>query len=72
MRSQGIVSWFNEKKGFGFIKDESGDDLFVHYSEINRKGFQTLEPGEAVSYVIVDEDRGKKATDVTVKGEPAG
>lgn len=69
MKSKGVVSWFNEKKGFGFINDESGEDIFVHYSEIQRKGFQTLEPGEAVSYVIVDEDRGKKATQVTVESE---
>ena len=63
MRRQGVVTWFNEQKGFGFI-DSDGLDVFVHYAEIVRDGFQTLTPGEAVSFTLTDEDIGPKALDV--------
>lgn len=65
MRQVGEVSWFNEKKGFGFIRDDDGRELFVHYTEIRRDGFQTLNVGERVSFEAVDQDRGPKAVDVT-------
>jgi CspA family cold shock protein len=63
---EGVVVWFNERKGFGFIQDESGEDHFVHYTEIRRKGFKTLHEGEKVRFEAVDEDKGKKAANVEV------
>ncbi|MCJ2166220.1 cold shock domain-containing protein [Pseudodesulfovibrio sp. S3] len=64
MRHKGEVTWFNEQKGFGFISGEDGRDIFVHYTEIIRDGFQTLEAGEQVSYGLVDEEIGPKAVEV--------
>lgn len=64
MRCEGEVSWFNEQKGFGFILGDDGKDIFVHYTEIIRDGFQTLEAGERVTYGVTDEDVGAKAVDV--------
>lgn len=64
VRQEGEVSWFNEQKGFGFITGDDGTDVFVHYTEIIRDGFQTLEPGERVSYGVMDEEVGPKATEV--------
>lgn len=64
MRQNGKVSWFNEQKGFGFITGEDGTDVFVHYTEIVRDGFQTLEPGEEVTYEVTGEEVGPKAIDV--------
>lgn len=69
MRLEGEVSWFNEQKGFGFITDTDGRDVFVHYTEIVRDGFQTLEPGELVTFSVVDEETGPKATEVRLKDE---
>ena len=64
MRREGEVTWFNDQKGFGFITGDDGLDLFVHYTEIVRDGFQTLEAGERVSYTVSDEEIGAKAVDV--------
>jgi len=64
VRREGEVTWFNEKKGFGFILGDDGLDIFVHYTEIVRDGFQTLEPGERVVYSVSDEENGPKAVDV--------
>ncbi len=69
MRREGEVSWFNERKGFGFITDDDGQEIFVHYTEISRNGFQTLKPGERVSYEVTDQERGPKAVDVRIPGE---
>ncbi len=66
---EGEVSWFNEQKGFGFITDSDGRDVFVHYTEIVRDGFQTLDPGEAVTFSLVDEETGPKAVDVRLTNE---
>jgi CspA family cold shock protein len=66
MKSKGVVVWFSERKGFGFIQAESGEDFFVHYKEIRRKGFKTLDVGERVRFDPVDEDSGKKAANVEV------
>lgn len=63
-RSKGTVAWFNDRKGFGFITAEDGRDVFVHFQEIERDGFQTLTVGEAVSFELVDEDKGPKALSV--------
>ena len=63
--SNGTVKWFNAEKGFGFISQESGDDVFVHFSAIQGKGFKTLEEGQNVSFEIEEGPRGKQASNVT-------
>ena len=63
--SNGTVKWFNAKKGYGFISQESGDDVFVHFSAIQGKGFKTLEEGQNVSFEIEEGPRGKQASNVT-------
>ncbi|WP_294561772.1 cold-shock protein [uncultured Traorella sp.] len=62
----GKVKWFNAEKGYGFITDETGKDIFVHFSAINSEGFKTLEEGQTVSYEVVEKERGPQASDVTV------
>jgi CspA family cold shock protein len=64
---QGIVKWFNNKKGFGFISDPSGAsaDIFVHYSEILGDGFKTLEEGDTVEFELSTGERGPKALKVS-------
>ena len=66
MSSKGIVSWFNEQKGFGFITDESGRDVYVHYSEVIRDGFKTLNVGEKVVFELVDDSLAPKAASVRI------
>ena len=51
--NKGTVKWFNNQKGYGFISDESGKDVFVHYSGLNMDGYKTLEEGAAVSFDVV-------------------
>ncbi|MEI6766735.1 MAG: cold-shock protein [Bacteroidota bacterium] len=63
---KGKVKWFNKTKGFGFITGEDGSDVFVHYSQIMRQGFKTLEEGQAVSYEITVADKGPQASNVNV------
>jgi len=60
----GKVKWFNEKKGFGFIEQEDGHDLFVHYSAIESEGFKTLNENDEVSFEVIESERGPKAQDV--------
>jgi CspA family cold shock protein len=67
VRREGEVTWFNDQKGFGFITGDDGMDVFVHYTEIVRDGFQTLETGERVTYGVTDEEVGPKAVDVRLK-----
>jgi len=62
---EGVVKWFSERKGFGFIEQEEGQDLFVHHSAINMTGFKTLNEGDRVSFEIEESDRGPKAKNVT-------
>jgi CspA family cold shock protein len=69
VRREGKVTWFNDKKGFGFITGDDGLDVFVHYTEIVRDGFQSLEPGERVSYAVTDEEIAPKAVDVHLAEE---
>ena len=61
---KGTVKWFNAEKGFGFIEVEGGDDVFVHFSAITGDGFKSLEEGQAVSFDIVDGNRGPQAANV--------
>ena len=63
--NKGTVKWFNNQKGYGFISDESGKDVFVHYSGLNMDGYKTLEEGPAVSFDIVDGEKGPQAVNVT-------
>ena len=64
---QGKIKWFNESKGFGFIEQEEGDDVFIHYSAIQGDGFKTLAEGEAVEFEIVDGPKGPAAANVHKK-----
>lgn len=61
---KGKVKWFNADKGFGFIERENGEDVFVHYSAITMEGFKTLEEGMAVSFEVVDGNKGPQAANV--------
>lgn len=63
--AEGIVKWFNDAKGFGFIEQEGGDDLFVHHTSINASGFKTLEEGARVSFDIEQGPKGPAAANVT-------
>jgi CspA family cold shock protein len=63
-REVGHVKWFNEKKGFGFIVNAQGDDIFVHYKDIQGVGFKTLHEDDAVSYAVEKGPKGMKAQDV--------
>ena len=61
----GTVKWFNAKKGYGFICDEDGADVFVHFSALNMEGFKVLEEGDTVEYEVVDGEKGPQAANVT-------
>jgi len=63
----GKVKWFDEKKGFGFIQTEEGNDVFVHFSGIVTDGFKTLEEDQEVEFEVVDGDKGPQAVNVTAK-----
>ncbi len=64
--AEGKVKWFNEKKGFGFIEQDNGQDLFVHYSSIQGENFKTLKEGQRVSFEVEDTPKGPKAKNVKV------
>jgi cold shock protein len=63
---EGTVKWFSNEKGFGFIEQEGGEDVFVHFSEIKQDGYKTLEQGQRVSFEITEGDKGLQATDVSL------
>jgi len=64
MSHRGTVKWFNEQKGFGFITQENGQDVFVHYSAIQTDGFKTLAEGQEVEFDIIEGEKGPKASNV--------
>ena len=61
----GTVKWFNAKKGYGFISDENGDDIFVHFSALNMSGFKVLEEGYKVEFEVIEGEKGPQAANVT-------
>jgi CspA family cold shock protein len=64
--ANGIVKWFNDRKGFGFIEQENGPDVFVHHSGINADGFKSLDEGDQVTFEIEQGPKGPSATNVNV------
>ena len=64
--ANGIVKWFNDRKGYGFIEQEGGPDVFVHYSGINGSGFKSLQEGDRVTFEIEEGRKGPSAVNVTV------
>ncbi len=63
--SKGVVKWFNDSKGFGFIEQENGEDVFVHFSAIQGEGYKTLKEGQEVSFDVVQGTKGLQAANVT-------
>lgn len=62
----GVVKWFNDKKGYGFIQGDDGVDVFVHFTAIRRSGFRTLREGQRVEFDVIQGDKGPKAANVRV------
>jgi len=62
--ANGIVKWFNDQKGYGFIETETEGDVFVHYSAIDAQGFRTLQEGEKVSFEVEETPKGPQAVNV--------
>jgi len=65
VKEQGIVKWFNASKGYGFIRRESGEDVFVHFSAIQSEGYKTLNEGQAVEFEVRKGPKGSQAENVT-------
>jgi CspA family cold shock protein len=61
---KGTVKWFNDSKGYGFIRPPEGEDLFVHFTAIQTEGFRTLAEGEVVEFEVLESDRGRLAANV--------
>ncbi len=70
LRISGKVKWFNEAKGYGFIKQDTGRDIFVHYSEIQEDGFRTLSEGDVVEFELREGTKGLEAAKVTRRSKP--
>ncbi|SPL71998.1 cold-shock protein [Acinetobacter stercoris] len=64
--STGTVKWFNETKGFGFIQQQSGPDLFAHFKEIQSEGFKTLQEGQRVEFTVTQGQKGLQASNIRV------
>jgi len=64
-RMQGAVKWFNESKGFGFILDDGGEEVFVHFSAIQADGFKSLTQGDRVEFDVIPSEKGRQAANVT-------
>ncbi|WP_342756253.1 cold-shock protein [Kineothrix sedimenti] len=64
--NKGTVKWFNGQKGFGFISDEQGDDVFVHYSGLAMDGYKTLDEGQSVTFDVTKGARGLQAINVVI------
>ena len=62
---KGTVKWFNNQKGYGFISDAEGNDVFVHYSGLNMEGFKSLDEGASVEFDVIDGAKGPQAVNVT-------
>ncbi len=62
--NKGTVKWFNNQKGYGFICDEAGNDIFVHYTALNMDGYKTLKEGQEVEYELADGGKGPQALNV--------
>ncbi len=62
--NKGTVKWFNNQKGYGFISDEEGNDVFVHYTGLEMEGFKTLDEGQAVEYEVIQGEKGPQAIHV--------
>ena len=62
---KGTVKWFNNQKGYGFISDENGNDVFVHFSGLNMEGFKSIEEGAAVEFDVIEGTKGPQAVNVT-------
>ncbi len=65
---EGTVKWFNDSKGYGFISQEAGDDVFVHHSAIQAEGFKSLDEGERLSFEVVQGPKGLQAANVKKMG----
>jgi len=63
--AEGTVKWFSDKKGYGFIEQDNGEDIFFHFSSINIQGFKTLNESDRVSFDVEETDRGPKAKNVS-------
>ncbi|TJX65930.1 cold-shock protein [Soehngenia saccharolytica] len=63
---KGTVKWFNAEKGFGFITTEEGNDVFAHYSQIQKDGFKTLEEGQSVEFSVVEGQKGLQAEEIVI------
>ncbi|HLS53675.1 MAG TPA: cold-shock protein [Tissierellaceae bacterium] len=63
---KGTVKWFNAEKGYGFITTEEGNDVFAHFSQINKEGFKTLEEGQEVEFEVVEGQKGLQAENITI------
>jgi len=66
MRKEGTVKWFNSEKGYGFITQQDGDDIFVHFSAIQMDGYKALEEGQSVSYIEGESQKGPQALEVEI------